>query len=113
MLILRSIAATTGACPPDPLNRPVVVLLHAGGDRQARWERSDRRAMRAARAFAIFSTGADMAEQSKRGRATGKPVAWSARVIANSRSTACAEGKSLTGGLRRNTKQLPPDVARR
>ena len=34
---------------------------------------------------------------------TGKPCAWSALMTRNSRSTACADGSSLPGGLRRST----------
>jgi hypothetical protein len=37
------------------------------------------------------------------GSATGNPCACSALIALNSRSTACAEGSSLPGGLRRST----------
>ena len=36
------------------------------------------------------------------GFATGNPVLWSAEITRYSRSTACAEGRSLPGGLRRS-----------
>src|SRR3954464_2691251 len=51
--------------------------------------------------------------QSTSGLATGKPTLWSAEMTRYSRSTACAEGKSLPGGLRRSTYFLPSAALRR
>src|SRR6266545_4804319 len=41
-------------------------------------------------------------------RGTGKPVIPSAVMTRYSRSTACADGRSLPGGLRRSTYSRPP-----
>ena len=52
----------------------------------------------------------DGSSQSACVRGTGKPVVPSAVMTRYSRSTACAEGRSLPGGLRRRTYSLPPAV---
>jgi len=45
--------------------------------------------------------------------ATGKPAPCSAEMTRYSRSTACADGSSLPGGLRRRTYLLPSAAVRR
>ena len=50
--------------------------------------------------------------QSAKVRGTGTRVGPSAVMMRYSRSTACAEGRSLPGGLRRSTYSPPGDDSR-
>src|SRR5258706_16259541 len=55
----------------------------------------------------------DSSSHSACGRATGKPFGCRAAMTRYSRSTACAEGSSLPGGLRLSTKRRPSAAVRR